>query len=71
LFLGRSRWSLGLSLFLEFLLALSMLQGSVFLLFVHVFRTKSVLWNYCSILEESPEGENPEQNQKIKGEKSK
>jgi len=24
-----------------------------------------VLWNYCSILEESPEGENPEQNQKI------
>jgi len=38
------RWSLGFSLFLELLSALAMLQGSHFLLLVHLSRTKSELW---------------------------
>jgi len=38
------RWSLGFSLFLELLLAPPMLQGSHFLLLVHLSRTKSELW---------------------------
>ena len=34
-------WSLGLSLFLELLSALAMLQGSHFLLLIHLSRAKS------------------------------
>lgn len=37
------RWSLGLSLFLELLSALAMLQGSHFLLLIHLSRAKSKL----------------------------
>jgi len=43
LFLGRSRWSLGLFLFLELLFAPPVFQGSVFLLFVHISCVKSSL----------------------------
>jgi len=56
LFLGRSRGSLGLSLFLELLFALPMLQGSYFLLFVHVFYAKSELRSYSSTLREGHSG---------------
>jgi hypothetical protein len=67
LFLGRS---LGFSLFLELLLALAMLQGSYFLLFVHLSLAKSRLWElFYHITGEArdrAEGENPKQNSKIK-----
>jgi hypothetical protein len=75
LFLGWSWWSLGLSLFLELLLALAMLQGCYFLLFVHLSYTKYKLWelfyHITREVERSPEGESPKQNSKIKGQKSK
>ena len=51
LFLGW-RLGLGLSLFLELLLALPMLQGGYLFLFVHVFYAKSELRSYSSILRE-------------------
>jgi len=37
-------WSLGLSLFLELLSALAVLQGSHFLLLIHLSRAKFKLW---------------------------
>ena len=51
MFLGW-RLGLGLSLFLELLLALPMLQGSYLFLFVHVFYAKSELRSYSSTLRE-------------------
>jgi len=70
-----SRWSLGLSLFLELLSPPPMLQGRHFLLLVHLSRAKSVLlklfYHIAGEMQGSPEGENPKQNSRIKGQKSK
>ena len=56
MFLGRSRWSLGLSLFLELLLALPVFQGSYLLLFVHISCAKSELRGYSSTLRDGYSG---------------
>jgi len=68
-------WSLGLTLFLELLLASAMLQGSHFLLLVHFSRTESKLlelfYHIARGVQGSPEEENPTQDSKIKGQKSK
>ena len=67
MFLG---WSLGLSLFLELLSALAMLQGSHFLLLIHLSLAKSELlelfYHIAREVQESPERENPTRNSKIK-----